>query len=187
MKSDDKERRIREAVITVVNRTGLSGLKIGAVAKEAGVAQGTVYIYFRNKVELINETYRTQKTIASAKLSPNLAKDLTYIAAFELLWRNYLDYRIRYRAEINFMEQCIESDFLDTTNRGLSSAFLQEVIAFFERGIREQQLKANDITLIIAVFTGFAKEIALNLPPQKLQDESVIDSAFEMCWNAIRR
>lgn len=48
-----KREAILEATIRVLRDRGLSGLKIEEVAREAEVGKGTVYLYFRDKQDLL--------------------------------------------------------------------------------------------------------------------------------------
>ena len=53
LKDDDKLRAIARATFALVEQTGLSGLTMAAIAREAGLATGTLYVYFRSKEELL--------------------------------------------------------------------------------------------------------------------------------------
>ncbi len=44
---------IQEAALRVVNREGLDSASMQAVAAEAGIAKGTIYLYFKNREELM--------------------------------------------------------------------------------------------------------------------------------------
>ncbi len=52
-KSPDKEERILKAAIRVFARKGFFNARISEIAKEAGVADGTIYLYFQNKYDLL--------------------------------------------------------------------------------------------------------------------------------------
>ena len=48
-----KYRQILEAAIAVIAENGYHGSQIAKIAKEAGVADGTIYLYFKNKEDLL--------------------------------------------------------------------------------------------------------------------------------------
>ncbi len=56
-KDETKVIAIFDATLSVVMKTGFNGLKMADVAKKAGLATGTVYLYFKNKEALINALY----------------------------------------------------------------------------------------------------------------------------------
>jgi TetR/AcrR family fatty acid metabolism transcriptional regulator len=52
-RSDDKRRRILDAAVKVFARKGYFGAKVSEVARRAGIADGTIYLYFRNKEDIL--------------------------------------------------------------------------------------------------------------------------------------
>ncbi|NLH50856.1 MAG: TetR/AcrR family transcriptional regulator [Myxococcales bacterium] len=49
----DKHERILRAAIKVFAKNGFHNSKISQIAKEAGVADGTIYLYFKNKDDIL--------------------------------------------------------------------------------------------------------------------------------------
>jgi TetR/AcrR family fatty acid metabolism transcriptional regulator len=49
----DKRRRILEAAIRVFARKGYFAARVSDIAKKAGVADGTIYLYFRSKEDVL--------------------------------------------------------------------------------------------------------------------------------------
>jgi len=52
-KKQEKKQRIQDAAIKVLAREGYYKATVSQIAKEAGVADGTLYLYFRNKDDLL--------------------------------------------------------------------------------------------------------------------------------------
>ena len=52
-KGDDKRDRIMNAAITTFAQNGYHQATMAAVAREAGVAAGTIYLYFKSKDDLL--------------------------------------------------------------------------------------------------------------------------------------
>ncbi len=57
-KSDDKRIAILEAALRVFAERGNLSAPTSAISKAAGVAEGTLFTYFKSKDDLINELYR---------------------------------------------------------------------------------------------------------------------------------
>lgn len=57
-KSGDKYAAILDAAQTVIARQGYHNAQISRIAAEAGVAAGTVYLYFKNKPDLLVSLFR---------------------------------------------------------------------------------------------------------------------------------
>ena len=58
-RDQDRRKTILRAAVEVFARKGYHGCRIADVAKEAGVAYGLVYHYFRNKEELLQLVFET--------------------------------------------------------------------------------------------------------------------------------
>jgi AcrR family transcriptional regulator len=63
---------IQEAALRVISRKGLAGTTMQAVAAEAGIAKGTVYLYFKNRDELVERTARWAIEQLTARVRPIL-------------------------------------------------------------------------------------------------------------------
>ena len=66
--NDDKKiDQIYKAMLRLVEAKGLAGITMSEIAKEANIATGTLYIYFKNKNELINALFTDmQKQVCSS-------------------------------------------------------------------------------------------------------------------------
>ena len=53
----DKRARILDAAIRVFARAGYHGARVSDIAREAGIAYGLVYHYFRNKEEILASAF----------------------------------------------------------------------------------------------------------------------------------
>ena len=62
----DKYQRILEAAITVFAEQGYFQSTVAQIAKEAGVADGTIYLYFKNKDDILVQFYKPVLELAGA-------------------------------------------------------------------------------------------------------------------------
>src|SRR5712672_3440146 len=53
----DKREAILRAAISVFARNGYFNSKVADIAREAGVADGTVYLYFKSKEEILHSIF----------------------------------------------------------------------------------------------------------------------------------
>ena len=53
----DKRRRILDAAVSVFAQHGFYNAKVSQIAKEAGVADGTIYLYFKNKEDILIQVF----------------------------------------------------------------------------------------------------------------------------------
>jgi len=80
-KNSDKYRAIIEAAIRVFGEFGYHQARVAQVAREAGVAEGTVYLYFRNKEDLLVSAFREVMEHFTASVERELASVRGPVAA----------------------------------------------------------------------------------------------------------
>ena len=68
-------RSIQEAALRVIARKGMSAATMQEIAAEAGVAKGTIYLYFRDRDELVEKTFDSAIKQLHAKVDAAIALD----------------------------------------------------------------------------------------------------------------
>jgi AcrR family transcriptional regulator len=72
-------RSIQEATMRVIARKGMSAATMQEIAEEAGVAKGTIYLYFRDRDELVEKTFETAISQLGDRIDAALEKgDLSF-------------------------------------------------------------------------------------------------------------
>ena len=69
---------IQEAAIRVISRKGMAAATMQEIAEEAGVAKGTIYLYFRDREELVEKTFETAIGELHKRLDAALEGDGTF-------------------------------------------------------------------------------------------------------------
>jgi AcrR family transcriptional regulator len=62
----------------VISRKGMAAATVQEIADEAGVAKGTIYLYFRDRDELIEKTFEGAMTQLMARIDAVLDRDLAF-------------------------------------------------------------------------------------------------------------
>ncbi len=69
----DKRERITEAAIAVFAEKGYRSSRVSDVAQAAGVADGTIYLYFKNKEDLLLSIFEEKMELLLSELHADLA------------------------------------------------------------------------------------------------------------------
>lgn len=104
-KDNEKERCIKEAVIQLILQEGFHGTSISKIAKVAGVSPATVYIYFDNKENMLQDIYREYSEEIFDYLMQQINQDMEGHQLIEMLIRSYYNYILENREVFNFVEQ----------------------------------------------------------------------------------
>ena len=71
-RASDKRERILAAAVKVFAENGYYTAKVAQVAREAGVADGTIYLYFKNKDDLLISAFEDRMTWLNNRLRSEL-------------------------------------------------------------------------------------------------------------------
>jgi len=186
-KDEDKLKAIAKATFTLVERTGLSGLTMPAIAREAGVATGTLYVYFKSKDELLMALYEQAKAATAARVMQGVDPQLPYRSRFQRMWRNLLDNRLAHAAEMVFLEQYYNSPWFSDESRALSARLIKDWLDLIEEGKAQQILKNVPTPLLLNAFGGSVRETANLLRSGTLDcSDEHLAMAFGLCWDGIK-
>jgi AcrR family transcriptional regulator len=68
---------IQDAAMRVIARKGMAAATMQEIAEEAGVAKGTIYLYFRDRDELVEKTFETAVTRLLERIDAAMAAEST--------------------------------------------------------------------------------------------------------------
>ena len=95
-KSDEKRSTILEAATRVIVSQGLSAPTAG-IAKEAGIANGSLVTYFETKTDLFNDLYLELKKEMPFAAAKNLPEGAELREQFFHLWQNWMNWVVKPR------------------------------------------------------------------------------------------
>ena len=85
MKDPDKPQQIVEAAIRVFARNGYYNSRVSDIAREAGIASGTIYLYFKTKEEILVTLFREKMAAFVAQLRREIAGEPEPVAKIRRL------------------------------------------------------------------------------------------------------
>jgi TetR/AcrR family transcriptional regulator, fatty acid metabolism regulator protein len=69
---------IQDATMRVIARKGMAAATMQEIAEEAGVAKGTIYLYFRDRDELVEKTFETSMEKLFVQIDEALDRDIPF-------------------------------------------------------------------------------------------------------------
>ena len=186
-RDEKKKDAIYQAALKIILKEGFSGLKMSQVAKGSGLATGTVYIYFKNKTELINQLYLVIKRRSTRQIFSGIPKNAPFLDAFEKIWYNYLEYNLSKPEEGAFVEQYYRSPYLRSEVVEETDRLLSPIFALLERGKRERLVSPAATPLLVSQLIGGINELVKwHLNGRISLDAPAKEQAFRMAWNSIK-
>jgi len=180
--------QIFNATLRLTGKVGIAGLKMSGIAKEAGLASGTLYLYFKSKHELLNALYlQLQKEGASA-ITTEISHLPINIQLYKL-WSAALKSLVENSYRMVFLEQFVVSPYISQVNKDIDAAFIKYLSDLLAKGKKEGLIKKVDNDILISLIIGFVRNYSARLVNNNnglLTDKS-IDESFTFCWLAISR
>jgi TetR/AcrR family transcriptional regulator, repressor of fatR-cypB operon len=187
-KDENKTAQIFAATLKLVADIGVAGITMRQIASKAGIATGTLYIYFKDKEELVNQLYENCRTSSVNAYLQGYDPAKTFKTGFKIIWKNIFLYRIENFDASVFMEQCFHSPFITETTREMTRRLIQPLYKLMDRGKQEMIIKDLDTKLLLIFMVGNINEVCkyVKYNNKKISDD-IIEDAFTVCWDGLKK
>jgi len=89
---DDKRSRILKAAVKVFAQRGFYNAKVSQIAKHAGIADGTIYLYFKNKDEILISIFEEEMAKFISKIRSLIESETCVKKKLEVFVKTHLDF-----------------------------------------------------------------------------------------------
>jgi AcrR family transcriptional regulator len=129
----------REALEMVVNE-GFEGLSMQKLAKAAGVSPATIYIYFKDKEDLLLQLHKRELDKYFAYIMDGFDPEMDFASGLALQWKRRAEYVIRHPNEGHFMEHFAFTPLLQKSIRMRDKRFSEMMSRFVTKAIQNKEL-----------------------------------------------
>jgi len=187
IKDLNKQDAIITATVELVNEIGFVSSSVSKIAKKANVSPATIYIYYKNKEDLLVSTYIEIKKKMSKAFLQNFDDTKSLKDILKVFWNNGFKFVSNNRALFQYTEQFANSPFSELVNQVEMEKHFEPMIKILQKGIETNIIK--DVPFDILTTFVFYPIMILSNPKSckniKL-DENNIDIAFDLAWDAIK-
>lgn len=186
-KSIDKRNALIKATIELVNNNGFHAAAMSKIAQMANVSPATIYLYFENKQDLVNQTYIEVKAKYTEYAFETYDENMTVEAGFELIWKQIAAFKLKECENAFFLAQCDNTPMIDEHSRQEGIKHLQPLLDLWTRGKNEGIIKpyANYILYAYSINPLSFLMMAQKQDAFQLNNEH-LDDAFHAAWNSIK-
>ena len=150
-KDEQKQEAIIEATISLVNEIGFVSSSVAKIAKKAGVSPATLYIYYKNKEDLLVSTYTEIKLMLGEIILKGIDDTKPIRDILKIMWFNIFEFTNKRPEYFQFTEQFSNSPYVDLVDRELVEKSFKPVFAIIQNGM-EQKIIKNVPMEILAAF-----------------------------------
>ncbi|HEV2708182.1 MAG TPA: TetR/AcrR family transcriptional regulator [Pyrinomonadaceae bacterium] len=186
----DKREAILRAATHVFARNGYFNSKVADIARVAGVADGTVYLYFKSKEEILRSVFERNTSEAIAEGRDELAKIEDPREKLRRIARHHLE-RLgadRDLAVVFQVELRGSTKFLEEFSAAGLAEYLRLIREVFEEGQRAGQFRKDlNAKLVAKILFGALDEMATNwiLSKRRYKLAPMADEVLDIFLNGV--
>ena len=142
-KQNGKYERILQAAVRVFAEEGYSGSTVSQIAREAGVADGTIYLYFKNKEDILASFVSRHSQEFFDRVAETLGKEKTSLDKLRALVRlHFATSQVdRHKALVYQVEMRRSSRLMKAEIRDALKRYLDLVGSILEEGQQEGTIR----------------------------------------------
>ena len=186
-KDDEKEAALFEATVKLVNEIGFASSSVSKIAGEAGVSPATIYVYYKNKEDLLVSTYIQIKQNLSKALLKDFNDQLPIRDILRNVWLNMFEYISNNPEYYKFIEQFSNSPYSSLVNKQEVEQYFVPLIKVLQTGIEQKIIKNVNFDILTAFMYH---PITVLANPSLCQDFELnagnIEIAFTLAWDAVK-
>ncbi|WP_196891773.1 TetR/AcrR family transcriptional regulator [Aureivirga marina] len=184
----DKKEKIFDTALKLFVKDGFHGTPTSKIAKEAGIANGTLFHHFKTKDILIKELYLKSKEEINDYIEEHIKGDLNPKTKFKALYISSLNWSIDHSDKFQFILLFQSSPFLklipQETLDQQSQSYYKVLNECYSKNLFTDLPLDYIYTLLLNHFMGNKEYIIQNSLSQE-ERKNLINTSFDLLWRMI--
>jgi len=187
--SDEKRERLLTTSLRLFAENGIQNTSTAEIAREAGVASGTLFLYFPTKQHLVNELVSLISKQEAKHINCLLTPSMSVRDTFFAIWDGSIRWLLENPEVFQYSQKVRHSGLISeavTLESGKYFSFYYETI---QRGLQEGSIKPYPIDLIgeflyqdiVAVMNHIRMQTDQNILTETIQ------KGFDLFWDGIKK
>lgn len=184
-KSEDKKLALLDAAAVAIAQTGIAA-STAVIARNAGVAEGTLFRYFATKDDLLNALYLYLKSDLCRTMIDGLDRSVSDARMHtRSIWNSYIDWGIRHPTGHNAIRQITVSEKITPETRQQVKDMFPELHEICHRSVTPEFLSEEFSPFADAIFLTLAETTMdfASRSPDKAKETKRL--GFEAMWRAL--
>lgn len=175
-KDQNKRQSIRQKTIELVVKSGLDGFSMQKLAKAAGVSPATLYIYYKDREDLILQTCIEISNDLFEATIKDFDPDMHFAQGMKIQWSNRAAFFMKHPVELEFIEQIRYSPMHEKIRETLMKRFGAVLGKFAQNAVKRGEL----VELPFEVYWSVAYAPLYQLLKFHTQENSYIHKKFQL-------
>jgi len=186
-KIENKREKILLAARRLFVNQGFHSTPTSAIAREASVANGTLFHYFNTKEDLINTLYKETKRSYFAITTAGVKNEKTIKRKVKLLWHNTVKWALNRPQDFLFIQQYSNSPFISKLTKEEISEHTGFYYDLIDEGKEKGTLKdiPTDLMYQLTTYQLYGIINYLFQHEEFHPNSKYLSMAFEFYWESI--
>jgi AcrR family transcriptional regulator len=183
-RSDDKRSAILTAATRVIVTQGLSAPTMG-IAKEAGVANGSLFTYFETKTDLFNALYLELKIEMASAAMHGLRKNDELREQLLHVWQNWMNWVLSFPEKRRALAQLGVSDEITPTTRTAASKAMAGIAELLQRVRATGSMRTASMAFVLTLMNSVAEATMDFISHDPANAKKHSRAGFEALWRMV--
>ncbi|MFZ6001026.1 MAG: TetR/AcrR family transcriptional regulator, partial [Bacteroidota bacterium] len=140
IRDENKEAAIRLKALEMIVNDGFDGLSMQKLAKAADVSPATIYIYFKDREDLIVQLWVSEANRMAEASLKGFDPSMSFEEGLRVQWMNRARFAIENQLSTHFMEQIKYSPYESICRTKMNPTFLDAMRSFAHNAIKRKEL-----------------------------------------------
>jgi AcrR family transcriptional regulator len=183
-RSEDKRNAIMTAAVHVIVTQGLSA-PTAVIAKEAGVANGSLFTYFETKTVLFNQLYLDLKEGMASAAMANLPAGAGLREEFLQVWSNWMRWALANPEKRRALALLGMSDDITPASRAAGHKTMAGIANLMERGRAHGAMRDAPMAFVAQLMNAMADATMDFMVSDPAHAEAHSAMGFEALWRIL--
>lgn len=183
IKDENKALAIREKAMEMIVQEGFDGLSMHKLARAVKISVSTIYIYFKNREDLLNQLYAATAATFVEETMKGFDPEMDFEAGLWQQWYNRYQYITQYPLHYRFAEQFRNSPLIEKQDGSPEFAFKAAMQRFTQNAMNRGEI----ISLPIEVFWAIAYGAFYTLVKFHIDNASMSGKPFSLTTEMLRQ
>jgi AcrR family transcriptional regulator len=184
-RSEDRRNAILSAAARVIASHGLAAAATAAIAKEAGVSNGSVFVYFDTKAALLNELYLALKAEMTAEAAVGLDTEGEPREQVRRMWTQWLRWAAANPHKRRALAQLEVADEITAGSRQTAHAAFSGIAALLDRSRAGGPLGDAPLSFVLTLTTAIAEATIDAVIREPAEAEARSSAGFDAVWRVL--
>ena len=185
-KSEERRNAILDALTQTIASKGVSAPTL-AVAKLAGVSEGTIFKHFTTKDELLNSLYTELKLEIADALMSGFPRRLSVRLRLQFIWNRYITWGSEHFDKFRALQQLTLWDGLTDNAKATGTQQFESIRQIYRDAMDQRLWRPIPEQLVGATITAFSEMTVALIQNNPADGNDYKETCFEMLWSSLKK